>query len=313
MVESHAYLRNAEQFIEAFRSPQLMKSTSIRMLHSTFLYLSTLEASVRVFSAAGQTSQRPLATNQLGDNTDPKTHCDIWEQLLPPVVEVDDNDCDDSPTSQSSTVSIFEQVYSFSETLFRLIGRVTSLASEAGMHAGLVKNPLQTSNEIAEVEDAICSWSNDCVAQESDPTISSPTRNRGDVRHHFQNAIHSALLIYFYKCVRVIDTFVVQPHVEKTVLHLQLYTEAKRQSGDHSSSICWPGFVAGCEALDQDLRQELSQWFLDETAQSGIQMFTKAGTAVKQVWDARDQSNNRNLPWSRILQNDNILDQLVLS
>jgi arginine metabolism regulation protein II len=307
MVESHAYLRNVEQLIKASRSPHLLRSTSIRMLHSTFLYLWTLQARVRAFGTPRQELQTQLAPNQIFDYWNPTTHSDVWEQLIPVVIESDDDDDDDSPSSQG-TVSIFEQVYSVSETLFRLIGRVTSFASEVGNHEGTINRPLHNLKEVAELEDAICSWKNDFVGQE--PVLAS---NGGNVRFHFQNAIHSALLIYFYKCVRVVDTYVMQPHVEKTISHLQLYTEAKRQSGDQSSSICWPGFVAACEALDRDLRQRFSQWFLDETAQTGIRMFATAGAAVKQVWDARDRSNNRNLPWSKILQSDDIIDQLMLS
>lgn len=310
MVESHVYLRNVEQLIESNRSPHLLKSTSIRMLHSTFLYLWTLQARVRVFGASRQ--ERQLAPGQISDHWNSTNHVDVWEQLIPTVIESDNDDSDSSPTSQG-TVSIFEQVYSVSETLFRLIGRVTSFASEIGNLNSAVDRLLYNSKEVADLEEDICSWQNDIVAQEPHAAMDILAGHGGNVRFHFQNAIHSALLIYFYKCVRVIDTYVVQPHVEKTISHLQLYTEAKRQSGDRSSSICWPGFVAACEALDEDLRQRFSQWFLNETAQTGIRMFATAGTAVEKVWDARDRSNNRNLPWSKILQSDNILDQLMLS
>lgn len=312
MAESHAYLRNVEQLIESSRSPQLLRSTSVRMLHSTFLYLWTLQAKVRVFGAPSQKPQTQLVPNQPLGSMNPTTHSDVWEQLIPLVDEAEDDEDNTSPSSQG-TVSIFEQVYSVSESLFRLIGRATSLASEVGNHEATFEGPLHRSKEVSELEEAICSWRNDCFAREPQSGTEALAGTGGDVRYHFQNAIHSALLIHFYRCVRVIDTHVVQPHVEKTILHLQLYTQAKRQSGDQSSGTCWPGFVAACESLDQDLRQRFSSWFLDETAQTGIRMFATADVAVKQVWDARDRSNNRNLPWSEILRKDNILDQLMLS
>ncbi|KAK5064834.1 hypothetical protein LTR84_000668 [Exophiala bonariae] len=299
MVDYQAYLRNVEQLIESSCSPHLLRSTNIRMLHSTFLYLWTLQARGRVLG---------LGLNQTLDYRNSTAHSDVWEQLVPVAIESDDNYHEDSPSTQG-TVSIFEQIYSVSETLFRLIGRATSLASEAAQRDHSIDGPRLDSKKVAELEDAICSWNNDIIPAGADIL---PV-NGENVRYHFQDAFHSALLIYFYKCVRGIDTYVVQPHVEKTLSHLQLYTEAKRQSGDRSSSICWPGFVAACESLDHGVRQRFSQWFLDETTQTGILMFTTAGTAVKQVWDARDRSNNRNLPWSKVLQNDNILDHLVLS
>ena len=240
-------------------------------------------------------------------------HFDVWERLTPATVEAGDEESDEQDTGHGSP-SIFEQVYSVSEKLFRLIGRAVALALKVGgSHVHSTDQLVCTSKEISELEDAICSWKNDSVAQEPATAASIRNSSRADVQHYFQNAIHSALLVYFYKCVQVIDTYTVQPYVQKTILQLQFYTEAKRQTNDQSSSICWPAFVTACEALDLDLRQSFSQWFLSESARTGIQMFVTARTAVERVWDARDRSKNRNLPWSEILQSDNFLDQLMLS
>lgn len=312
MLESHVYLRGVEQWIGSYCSPQLLKSTSIRMLHSTFLYLWTLQASVRVFSIENQGAQMPLTNGISFSSTDSRNDADVWRQLMPIETEVDDTEDNDSRGSQGSP-SIFEKVYSVSETLFRLIGRVTSLASRSANNDDGSRQPVDSSKEIADIENEICSWKNDLPAREQQRTTEASNGSTDDVRYYFQTAMHSALLIYFYKCVRSIDTYTVQPYVEKTLLHLQLYTQAKRISDDQSSSICWPGFIAGCEALGLDLRQKMSQWFVDETAQTGIRMFEMAGNAAKEVWSARDQSGNRNLPWSKVLQNDNVLDQLMLS
>ncbi|KIW16833.1 hypothetical protein PV08_04023 [Exophiala spinifera] len=323
MVESHAYIHNVEQFIESRRSPHFLKYTSTRMLHSIFLYLWTLQAGVREFGNPGR-PQDLVAQNQNLNRRDPTAQSDVWRQLIPVVDETDQNDDEEnspinsnsrsrsSSSGSQSTVTVFEQVYSVSEPLFRLIGRVKSFACAEGTRDdGTIDSSLNDPKKVAEIENAICSWRNDIAPADAGDVHG--TNGGGNVRYHFQNAIHSALLVYFYKCVRGIDTYAVQPHVEKTLSHLQLYTEAKRRSSDQSSSICWPGFVAACEALDQDIRHRFAHWFLDETARTGIRMFATAGTAVKRVWHARDRSNNRNLPWSKILQSDNILDQLVLS
>ncbi|KAG9790902.1 hypothetical protein KCU88_g1101, partial [Aureobasidium melanogenum] len=50
-----------------------------------------------------------------------------------------------------------------------------------------------------------------------------------------------------------------------------------------------------------------------ETALTGIRMFEVAGEAVKQVWEARDVRNDRNLTWSQILMENKTLDSLILS
>lgn len=309
MVESYTYLLSVHQIIESACSPEMLKSTAVRMLHSTFLYLWTMQAKVRALGGPGQLLSAPSGSHQPND----AVHSDLWERLVPMEVQGDDDEESDGFSTSHGSPSIFEQVYSVSETLFRLIGRTRALALRVDNHDSSCVQPGSILKETSDLENAICSWKNEFATQALSATTDIENRNTGHVRYLFQGAVHSALMVYFYKCVRAIDTYAVQPHVEKTISQLQLYTDAKTRSGDQSSGICWPAFVAACEALDKELQQKFSQWFSHETAQTGMRMFTIAGTAVKQVWDARDAHNNRNLPWTEILQSDNILDQLMLS
>lgn len=319
MFEAHAYLHDVEQLISVRGQTRFCGSKSVRMLHSTFLYLSTLQASVRVFSG-----------NSISENMLKSTHStNIWDKLLDSDNSTEEAAIeDDNSTSSSSdshvSSSIFEQVYSVPEPLFRLIGRVTLLQRRIEQHStgrAATRDQPNITQEIADLEHDICSWKNDTppeslprVADALLETPSSPNHGGSrEVRYHLRTAVHAAILIFFYKSIRKIDTYAVQPFVERTARSLQLYAEAKRASGDNSSCTCWPGFVAGCEALDPDMRQLMSQWFETETAQTGIRMFEMAGQAAKDVWNARDQSGDRNLPWSEILKKDNILDKLVLS
>lgn len=336
MLEAYVYLRDVERLIVFHGVDRAYKSKRVRLLHCTFLYLWTLQASVRVFGGKGRSEMHTplLADSRLGSAAFPRPMQDasIWANLLQPnahsnaeeIGHADEDYCDAGP---EWTSSIFEQVYSIPEKLFQLIGRVTSLArtieqldgrSEVSKHHRC--GPV--AKQIADLETDICDWKNDIPRPESPsaPPHNSTTYHQhrysqpsSSVLYRFREAVHAALVIYFYRCVRNVDTVTVQPLVEKTIEHLQAYAEAKRESGDNSSSICWPGFIAGCEALDPELRQRMSNWFSQETAQTGIRMFEMAGQAAKYVWDTRDQSRDRNLPWSRILRQNDILDQLVLS
>jgi arginine metabolism regulation protein II len=318
MLDAYSYLRDVERLVSLHGQARFCRSKSVRMLHSTYLYLSTLQASIRAFSS---NSISDVALNS-AYNTG------IWGRLLetdsPQVPgSVSDEDDDSSSDSQISSASVFEQVYSVPEELFRLIGRVTSLSlriEQYGMNGTANMMAHEMVNEIYDLEKEICNWKNDSRASQrasiseiQPDSLDFPQEGPEEVRYHFRAALHSAVLVFFYKSVRKLDTYAVQPFVERTVHSLNLYTEAKRASGDKSSSICWPGFIAGCEALSPDLRQQMAQWFEAETAQTGIKMFEMAGRAARDVWNARNLSGDRNLPWAEILKRDNTLDKLVLS
>ncbi|KPM42113.1 hypothetical protein AK830_g4449 [Neonectria ditissima] len=344
MEETYAYLRDIEHLIALYGVAKIRKSPGVRMLHSTFLYLRTLQASVGIF---GTQAQAPSVNGHLEglDNaespsalTDPNTT--LWLSLLPA-----DGYSDSSMTLATTALppchscgrnkSVFEKIYSLPEPLFQLISRVTTLAQRMESLARCSYRSAEAhqdllSSEASQLETDICDWKNDiadpdhastmticpdCTSQEElglekDSTAS---RSRVSLLYHFREAMHAAMLIYFYRCVRNLDTHILQQFVDKTFNHLTQYGEYKRRSNDPSSNLCWPGFIAGCEASNPDTRGKISAWFSSETALTGIRMFEVAGQAVKQVWEARDLAKNRNLPWSKILMESSTLDRLVLS
>lgn len=230
---------------------------------------------------------------------------------------------------------MFVEIYSLPESLFLLISRVTTLLhnveDQKGFGSFLSDCDSNSSlfAEASQLELAICDWKNECPDPEKTTVIpycdSCTTEPPGEsyiehaeamalmsLVHHCREAMHCALLIYFYRCIRNVDTYMLQPYVSKTAEHLARYAQQKQEISDLSSNVCWPGFIAGCEAVDPEMRQRFSTWFSSETTIKGIRMFSIAGQAVQQVWEARDRTKNRNLPWSQVLRENSTLDQLVL-
>ncbi|KAK7430423.1 hypothetical protein QQZ08_002942 [Neonectria magnoliae] len=311
MEETYAYLRDIEHLIALYGVAKIRKSPGVRMLHSTFLYLRTLQASVGIFGTQAQT---PLVNGHLGewDNvessfvlTDPNTT--PWSSLLPA-----DGNSESSMMPRTTAPppchicgrnkSIFEKIYSLPEPLFQLISRVTTLAQ--GMEI-LTRSRYRSSDadqdllsaEASQLETDICDWENDIT----DPECASPLTCLDCTAQEESNLEQETTASRS------------RQFVDKTFNHLMQYGEYKRRSNDPSSNLCWPGFIAGCEASNPDTRGKISAWFSSETALTGIRMFEVAGQAVKQVWEARDSARNRNLPWSKILMESSTLDRLVLS
>lgn len=333
MEDAYAYLRDVEHLIALYDADKTNTSPGVRMLHSTFLYLRTLQASVGIFGIQAREPsvnghlKRPSKVDQTA-LADPSIG--LWSSLL-------NEELRNSSTLQTRTSpchicgknkSVFEQIYSLPEPLFKLISRVTTLAQQ--MERGAHENTALLLAEANRLETDICDWKNDIpdaergvvippcsnYSQHEDAATHGPestSQARVSLLYHFREAMHAALLIYFYRCVRSLDTHILQQFVDKTFDHLTRYGQFKREANDRSSNLCWPGFMAGCEASNPETRRKISAWFSSETAITGIRMFEVAGQAVRQVWEARDKAGDRNLPWSRILMESSTLDRLVLS
>ncbi|KAH8666072.1 arginine metabolism regulation protein II [Ilyonectria robusta] len=326
MEETYAYLRDIEHLIALYGVNEIRKSPGVRMLHSTFLYLRTLQASVGIFGTQSQASVNGhLKVLEEVENVFVLSdqNANLWSSLLPADGNFDVSTMLTATTSPPCHIcgrnkSIFERIYSLPEPLFQLISRVTTLAQRMEILRRSQWGSTDPDHDLlsadaSQLETDICDWRNDianpdqesvltlcslCIAEEeSDPTQEKTDgRSRVSLLYHFREAMHAALLIYFYRCVRNVDTHILQQFVDKTFDHLTRYGEYKRKSNDPSSNLCWPGFIAGCEASNRDTRDKISAWFSSETALTGIRMFEVAGQAVKQVWEARDLARNRNLP-----------------
>ncbi len=340
MLEIYAYLRDIERLIVHHGLDRIHMSKSIRMLHSTFLYLTTLQGSIRIFSENGRSEMHaPLlldSRQEAGAMFTLDQDGSIWAKLLQSRTDLNGTDVNKNDLRQTGngihdhgewTPSMFEQIYSIPETLFRLIGRATKLAGlvdqgEGQRETSVLATSNPTSKLITALETDICGWKNDIprpgsITRPNDNQTPFPqdrsSKASSALLYHFREAVHSALMIYFYRCVRIVDTYTVQPFVERTMEHIQVYAGERLKSGYHSSSTIWPVFVAACEALNDEARQKMSAWFTQEAAQTGLRSFQMAGQAVKDVWDARDRSGNRNLPWAHILKHNNTLDKLMPS
>ncbi|KAK7403728.1 hypothetical protein QQX98_010500 [Neonectria punicea] len=135
MEEGYAYLRDIEHLIALYGVDKIRKSADARMLHSTFLYLRTLQASVGIFG--GQAEARSI-NGHLNSPQDLESNLmladqkiNLWSSLLRPDGHIEvSNFATEEPPCPTCGINtpIFEQIYSMPESLFRLISRVTTLA-----------------------------------------------------------------------------------------------------------------------------------------------------------------------------------------
>lgn len=305
------YLRDVGQYIRIYGMPKLFKSRKVQMLHSIYLYLCILTRCPDN-QAQGSTT---LGAQEF-DHQEFALSCQrlpTWDTL---VQSSPDDQLDDQTLAAEMLYfpkSVFEQIYSIPESLFKLIMQTTQLAGEVEKISSNGKMILDgdevLASKIKHLENRICSWS--YIDAAGMLPIHRPPKEQ--FPHHFVQAMYAALMVYFYRSVRDLHVAAVQPYVEQTIYHLTEFDKIKQKYNDGSSNTCWPGFISGCEATQIKTRNEIAAWMERSARDSGFRMFSVAHQAMQKVWDTRSASGNQNLSWNTILKESSDLRVLVLT
>lgn len=315
---------------------------NVRIMQNIFFYIRTLQDSVGVYSEENFIQMLSLHTPEL--STTDSVNTDTSQEADGRHMSSEADECSAlrrelSPGQDSYLCShrqsIFEQIFSLPVSLFHLISRVTILIHEveqfdrcSTQSPGAGYTPI--SCRINELETDIWDWNKHLF----NPEKNSPVReclNRSPCSHlraatpeatqlssqsplrDFMEAMKSALLVLFYRCVRKVDSLMIQHLVDKTIQTLLRCTDSRQKSNDPSSNICWPLFIAGSEALNLATRRQVTKLFNGEITRTGMRMFEVAAQAIDAVWSARDEKNNRNLSWSEVLKENSMLTRLTIS
>lgn len=310
MEEARCFLLDAERFIYLRGLPKIRKSPKVLMLHAIFLYLRVVEESTYISAQAIQ----PSLPNSFHDesNRNRSLLCrypSLWTERLKLSLSLNFRDTTNLEMqlmafpADIDEPTVFENIYGIPESLFRSISHATYLANELGRNDNVPNKQLDQS--IKALERQICDWKNPYRTMAKLGPSKTPVEleARCGLLFDFIEAIHSALMIYFYRRVRDVNSVVLQHYVHKTIHHLLQHEKKKMESGDMSASFCWPGFIAACEALDPEQRDLISAWFQRSGKSSGLGMFDTARDVTMKLWAARGATGNSDMSWEEILAN----------
>ncbi|KAL4785926.1 fungal-specific transcription factor domain-containing protein [Aspergillus varians] len=309
------YLSDIEQIITLYGIPKIHKSRKVKMLHSIYVYLRALTEGTHIpttQSLSTDASESLLLDADSYLDLKPRT----WDILLGELISTFDTLDLDFMQCLAPPKSTFEQIFSIPDSLFKLILETTPLARAVeNLRHRRRKNTNYDAlaEKINEHENRICEW--DYYYKETtypgDPIGTPSLKER--FPHHLTQAIYTALIIYFYRSVRDVNVITLQPYVQQTIYHLREYDKHKEKHKDRSSDICWPAFIAGCEATAPQSRQQISEWLEKSTRSNGVLMFRVALKAIQKVWTARTFPGKQNLSWSTILGESSDMRVLVLT
>ncbi|KAK7419271.1 hypothetical protein QQX98_003423 [Neonectria punicea] len=323
MQEARYFILDAGRLINANGIQKARKSKKIVVLHAIYVYMRVFEECAHPASN-GSVMCSPIPSAS-GDG--PESYSSMWK--FDPRNETLFHERDKtSPETQTSLLphdlevaGMLEQIYGIPQNLFHLLWQTTALGNEASELRYTVGLNPQISLRIKELEDAMLSYQNPFSPKTKSPVQEENTElaennldreaDRTALLFELTEALHSALIVYFYRHVCDLNLTIIQHYVEKTVKSLFGYESQKQKCGDTSPGICWPAFIAGCEANSVELREQMSIWLLNNAQSSGIGMFSTAHDFVVKVWRARETPGCENVQWKFVLAN---LDtRLVLS
>ncbi|KAL3468517.1 fungal-specific transcription factor domain-containing protein [Aspergillus heterothallicus] len=307
------YLSDIDRIIRRYGVPKAQKSRKVKMLHSVYFYLRILTEGAHTYE------QGPEQDSDAGERLDmDPPHQEItWNAFLEESSHTHNTLNLNFMQNLAPVKTTFERIYSLPESLAKLIFDTTQLARTIDWLRD--RRPVHTdhdvlSEKVKKLENSICEWEHHYRESTQFPEPAGTRLPQKELfPYHLTQAMYAALIIYFYRSIRDMNAIALQPYVQQTIHHLLEYDKHKKKHQDRSSDICWPAFVAGCEATDTQSRQQITDWLKKSTHSSGMLMFKVALEALQKVWAARSLPGNQNRSWGSILSESSDLKVLVLS
>jgi arginine metabolism regulation protein II len=201
----------------------------------------------------------------------------------------------------------FLDIYGFDLQLLLFISRTTKLAGllddivSRAPNDGLPSSDLV--QEAATLEEEICKWTSKSQILDSSESADSPSDTGmhhpptvssvdsiNQMRVCLTSAIHEALIIYFFRCVRLTNPVILQQYVTGVLDNLERHNQLQREHFPKSKlgTIVWPAFIAACDALSPELRAR-ALGCLRQAKTGGFRNAETAERVVKELWRQREE------------------------
>ncbi|KAK9364929.1 fungal-specific transcription factor domain-containing protein [Lipomyces kononenkoae] len=304
-----ADMKKLGHFCSMLKCLSFSESRKVKLLHYIYLYLRVIEESTHIYPSDKEpllNLSHPfkkmlfpsLRTHGLFVGRDLDALCggDFEYGLF--------GEHGDEESRQTFTA--FRHIYGFSSELLSFISRTTYLANEITV----LKNKnqqltVELEDRCKELENEICALRDDREEAGEDIITDDPISMAFShaIMCHLTIAIHSAIVIFFYRRVRELHPLLLQSYVDKTITSLELFEQEKRNFSFANCGIVWPGFIAATEAIELNLR-ERSYRLLKNCAQtSGMHNYDVAAKVLQYLWRAREDSGNSNMTWMELVKN----------
>lgn len=303
--EARSYLLNAELFIGFRGAAKPNKSKRVKLLHSIYLFLRVIEESTYMY---------PLDKQLLTSTSLPvegmrfpslRTHSMCHGRDLDENIGMNFEFGLFGELDHPKAPVFFKDIYGFPLELLSFISRATFLANEIAVlrrQYPELSTTAELESRCSKLEAELCSWNDQGTSSDGEPEDPVLAFANRTIMDHLIAAFHCAAIIFFYRRVRQINPFLLQPLVEKTLSHLQEFEQEQRRFSLINCGIVWPGFIAGTEALGPGLQGRFYTYLHDCARLSGMRNFEYAADILRDIWSARREKGNENLTWMDLVR-----------
>ncbi|KAM0490300.1 hypothetical protein ACHAP8_011682 [Fusarium lateritium] len=304
------FLLDAERLIR-LRGLVNQNPFKTRLLHHMYTHLRVIAESMSLCTEA--LPESAASENQVGDlsRTFRITEEGLNMGLDPAQEKTDDlgyNDIHLEVQGQWNH-TLYPVIYGIPESLMTLLSQTVSLANEKARLENVARCNPSISDALAKhtktLESRIWAWpstleSTGPVEVSSRTTVDHDLVTQPQIRS-MTLAIHQALVIYFYRRVYDMNAMILQDLVRKTLDYLEPCLSELIDEQDFATSLAWPAFVAGCEAVTPDL-QERALTCLGVTDEKGVYFTPKpAKVVVPLIWEGRKKSGDWSASWQSLV------------
>jgi len=297
-------LLEAEKFVR-LKGLHRHKSRKRRLLHHCYAFMRIMHESIFLL---GKESRQRLQVRMAVESSgliiagQDKTCFRLsgWDNLVQKMLEVKSRDQVENDlhleTPGFFSATMYPEIYGVPEEWVVLLSQVIRLGNE--------KDLIKDGSSTLSVNDF---WNRakaleGCVVQGQRLTTAGFAQSQtpgidGQVLEPLLDALHNALIIYFYRRIHDIDASMLQEKVKQTRDSLLRCDRPDLAGIRYAVVFIWPAFIAACEAEDESLRGSFSSWFADCALRGGQSFFTYLHQIVEQVWRERSASKGSNVTW----------------
>ncbi|KAL9594809.1 MAG: hypothetical protein Q9219_006823 [cf. Caloplaca sp. 3 TL-2023] len=199
--------------------------------------------------------------------------------------------------------TMYMQIYGIPETWLSMVSQTTRLgnifdiidASDKQVSRSLTALLQRKSSNL---EAMVCSAASRTTVSQYPASLDDTTKESSAQRlvtasDAMLGAMHSALVIFFYRRIRKLHPWILQTHVSEVIRNLKDFDRGIAQNPRYGSGTVgslWPAFMAGCEAVSEANRDWLKAWLV----KSSEKLPTVGGhpciAVMCDVWSRRDAS-----------------------
>lgn len=216
--------------------------------------------------------------------------------------------------------TLFPDIYGIPESLMTLLSQVIRLANEQELlHRGDPAVVAHIAGELRRrasmLEQYILMWDYSTEATSINPIAIENVQNSDasqklTATHFMIQAMHQALILFYYRRVSNISGLILQHTVRNCLNFLKRYDEARAEESKTAlphtldTAILWPGFIAACEALEPELQSELLDWLVLVGHRTSLGPFSAAVGTAQCVWKARSNAKDFTLSWFDVMKHE---------